>query len=84
LCPSPEALHPCKCDESGISCGGTDFLNLKRIFENINQNLGENEKHFKQFSLGNAAINEIEENTFFEVTFDEISISYARNLTSIN
>jgi hypothetical protein len=46
--------------------------------------LGENEKHFKQFSWGNAAINEIEENTFFEVTFDEISISYARNLTSIN
>ncbi len=84
LCPSPEVLHPCNCDESGISCGGTDFLNLKHIFENINQNLGENEKHFKQFRLDNSAIHEIEENTFSEITFDEISIFYARNLTSIN
>ncbi len=84
LCPSPEVLHPCKCDKNFITCGGTDALNLKHVFENIDQNLGENEKHFKQFWLNNTAITEIEENTFFEVTFDDISISDATNLKSIN
>jgi hypothetical protein len=46
--------------------------------------LGKNEKHFKQFYLNNVAITEIEENTFFEVTFDEIIIDRAANLKSIN
>jgi hypothetical protein len=77
-------LNPCKCDENGIKCGGNNALNLKHVFENINQNLGENDKHFKQFYLNNTVITEIEENTFFEVTFDEIVIEKAANLTSIN
>jgi hypothetical protein len=77
-------LYPCKCDKIFIKCGGTDALNLKHVFENIDHNLGENEKHFKQFWLNNTAITEIEENTFFEVTFDDISISDATNLRSIN
>ncbi len=84
LCPSPEVLNPCKCDENVISCGGTNALNLKHIFEKIDQNFGENEKHFKIFKLNNTAITEIEENTFFKVTFDEIVIIDATNLKSIN
>ncbi len=92
LCPSPEVLYPCKCanvtdgDGAGdaVTCGGTDALNLKHVFENIDQSLGENEKHFKQFYLNNTAITEIEENTFFEVTFDEIIIFNTTNLKSIN
>ncbi len=79
LCPSPEALYPCICDKNGITFGGTDALNLKHVFNNIDQNLGENEKYFKQFYLNNTAITEIEENTFFEVTFDEICIDIAVN-----
>jgi len=77
-------MNPCKCDESGIKCGGTDAFNLKHVFENIDQNLGKNEKHFEQFYLNNTAITEIEENTFLEVTFDEINIYSATNLKSIN
>jgi hypothetical protein len=77
-------LYPCKCDQNGITCGGTDSLNLKHVFQNIDQNLGQNEKHFKQFNLSNTVITEIEENTFFEVTFDEILIYNATNLKSIN
>ncbi len=84
LCPSPEVLNPCKCDENGIKCGGNNVLNLKHVFENIDQKLGQNEKHFKKFYLNNTAITEIEENTFFEVTFDEIYIYNATNLKSIN
>ncbi len=84
LCPSREVLYPCICNEYGIECHGTDALNLKRVFENIDKNLGQNEKHFKRFYLNNIAITEIEENTFFEVTFDEIYIYNATNLKSIN
>ncbi len=65
MCPSPEFLYPCKCHENNsIICGGTDSLNLKRVFENIDQNLGKNEKNFTAFYLNNTAITEIEENTF--------------------
>ncbi len=84
LCPSPQVLNPCKCDEFGIMCGGTDAFNLKHVFENIDKNSGENEKHFEQFYLNNTAITEIEENTFFKVTFDEIVIIDAKNLKLIN
>jgi hypothetical protein len=77
-------LNPCKCNENGIECGGRDHLNLKHVFENIDNNLRENEKHFKRFYLYNTAITEIEENTFFEVTFDQIEIGFATNLKKIN
>jgi hypothetical protein len=60
LCPSPELLYPCKCHENSIICGGTDSLNLKRVFENIDQNLGKNEKNFTAFYLNNTAIAEID------------------------
>ncbi len=74
MCPSLELLYPYICDENAITCGGTDDLNLKHVFENIDRNFRENEKHFKLFYLNNTAITEIEESTFFEITFDEISI----------
>jgi hypothetical protein len=77
-------LYPCICNEYGISCGGNNSLNLKSVFQSINQNLGQNEKHFKIFALYNVAITEIEENTFFEITFDEILIFEALNLKLIN
>jgi hypothetical protein len=65
-------LKPCTCDAKGISCGGNNAFNLKRIFEDIDQKLDKKDKHFKEFYLNKTAIEEIEENTFFEVTFDEI------------
>jgi hypothetical protein len=74
LCPAPEILKPCKCDAKGISCGGNDFINLKNIFKSIDQKLNESEKHFKKFYLNNSAIAEIDENTLYDITFDEIQI----------
>jgi hypothetical protein len=46
--------------------------------------LPEGKKHFKQFYLNNTAITEIEENTFYDLTFDEIKIMSASKLTLIN
>jgi hypothetical protein len=83
-CPDPKILNPCKCNETGIFCGGNDVLNLKHIFEAIDSELKDNEKHFKQFFLNNTAITELEENTFYEITFDEIKIFNATKLKLIN
>jgi hypothetical protein len=84
LCPAPEVLNPCKCDTNGISCGGNDVINLKNIFNAIDQKLSENEKHFAQFYLNNTAITELEENTFYEITFDEIHIYNTTKLKLIH
>ncbi len=46
--------------------------------------MNKSEKHFKQFYLNNTAITELEENTFFEITFDEIYIFNATKLKLIN
>ncbi len=46
-CPDPKILNPCECNEDGIFCGGNHVLNLKRMFEAIDTELNENEKHFK-------------------------------------
>ncbi len=84
LCPAPEILNPCKCDANGISCGGNDWINLKNIFKANDQKLNESEKHFKKFYLNNTAITELEENTFYEITFDEIHIYNVTKLKFIN
>ncbi len=84
LCPTSEILNPCKCDQNGISCGGNDAFNLKNIFKSIDQKLSGSEKHFERFYLNNTAITELEENTFFEITFDSIEISNATKLKLIN
>jgi hypothetical protein len=84
LCPPSEILNPCKCNAYGISCGGNEWYNLKHIFKAIDQRLKNNEKHFNQFELNNTAITELEENTFYEITFDEIYIYNATKLKLIN
>jgi hypothetical protein len=77
-------LSPCKCNENRISCGGNEWYNLKHVFQTIDQKLEKNEKKFKQFNLTNTEISEIEANTFFGITFDEINIFNATNLKLIN
>ncbi len=84
LCPAPEVLNPCKCDTNGISCGGNDVINLKNIFKSIDQKLNESEKHFKKFYLNNTAITESKENTFYEITFNEIHIYNTKELKLIH
>jgi hypothetical protein len=54
------------------------------MFQKIDQELADNQKSFKKFYLNNTAITELEENTFFEITFEEINITDAKNLEMIN
>jgi hypothetical protein len=53
------------------------------MFEAIDQTQADNEKHFKQFYLNNSVITELEENTFYEITFDDITFD-ATKLSFIN
>ncbi len=84
VCPNPEVLKPCVCSNDEISCGGNDMINLKNMFQKIDQVLADNQKNFKKFYLNNTAITELEENTFFELTFEEINITSAEKLQLIN
>jgi hypothetical protein len=77
-------LIPCECNEDIIQCIGNDIINLKHIFDSLSQHLPDEKKHYKKFYLNNTAINEIEENTFFDLTFDEIIIEGTKNLNLIN
>jgi hypothetical protein len=65
--------YPRKCDINGISCGGEKWFDLKHIFETIDQKLNKTEKYFKSFHLNNTEVYELKENTFYEITFDEIN-----------
>jgi hypothetical protein len=57
---------------------------LKHVFEAIDEKLKSNEKNFKRFYFNNTAITELEENTFYEITFEEIYIFNATKLKLIN
>ena len=84
VCPSPELLKPCVCEDNGIICGGHSDIDLVNIFQTLEMNLNESEKQYKSFSLSNTFITELKENTFKDITFDEISIYQCRNLSKIH
>jgi hypothetical protein len=83
-CPKPELLSPCTCSSDNINCGGDTFINIKHIFDELSQQLLDGKKNFSQFYLNNTAITEIEENTFYDITFVAIVIEKATKLTKIN
>jgi Leucine-rich repeat (LRR) protein len=83
-CPKPEILKPCICKDSTISCGGNGIIDLKAIYHRMDSELEDGKKHFKQFFLNNAAISELAENTFGNITFDSIIIGSATNLSLIH
>ena len=50
----------------------------------MSKNLRTSDKHFWKFYLDNTAITELKENTFSDITFDDIFIYQCTNLTKIN
>ncbi len=78
-------IHPCTCSNQDIKCNGE---NLKKIFENLSNNLNDDEKHFNEFKLCSST--EIEDHTFYDITFkriildsDNLSIIRSNAFTSI-
>ena len=83
-CPSPDLITPCVCEDNGIICGGHSDIDLVNIFQTLEKNLTESEKHFNRFVLKNTLNRELKENTFKDITFDRIVIENCDNLVSIN
>ena len=84
-CPAPELIKPCVCEDNGIKCVDNSEIDLVNIFQSLEKNLTKSEKHFKSFHfMENTFINELVENTFKDITFDEIEIYKCHNLTKIH
>ncbi len=60
------------------------MIDLKHIFQIVEQKLENNEKHSKRFYLNNTAISELEENISYGIAFEEIYIFNATKLKLIH
>ena len=88
-CAAWQSLKPCifeknKLGERVIFCGGETDIDLTAIFHNFSKQLSNNEKHFNRFVLNNNFITELKENTFKDITFDDIRIFICVKLTKID
>jgi hypothetical protein len=84
-CPKPEILNPWTCNKNNnIYCGESSSIGLKTIFHRMSTNLEKEKKHFKHFYLTNTEIKGLPEKAFEDITFDEIWINNATNLSLIH
>ena len=83
-CLHPEVHDPCVCTDGEISCYGPEANNLKEIMRQFNDKLEGSDRHFKSFLLDNSSVTHIEDNTFFNITFDYIGFFWNRHLTHID
>lgn len=83
-CPKPDLFNPCLCIRNGIYCGGNNEIDLIKVFTNLNKTLTKNQKFFSRFHLNNTFITELRANTTLDLTFDDITIEQAKNLTHID
>ena len=89
VCPDRSLIKPCECyeirrHENQLSCYGNEYIDLVKIFQTLENNLTKTGKHFKVFHLNNTFISELKENTFSDITFDEILIKSCAKLKSIH
>src|SRR2546426_1175167 len=74
-CPKPEVVKPCYCaSDQSIFCEGEEYYSIRNIFKRVSHSLNDSEKHFNFFLLDNPAITELEENIFYDITFERISL----------
>ena len=88
-CPDESLMSPCSCKVllgyiEVIKCPGISTNELVNVFDSLSRNLNGNQKHFYSLRVSYGAIDELMENTFKDITFDEITISDCENLTTIH
>ena len=86
VCPDSSLLMPCICHNDHITCEGYEDIDLVKIFRKFERELPRTQeaRHFRQFILTNTFITELKENTFSNITFNEIYIHFCENLFSIH
>lgn len=84
-CPSvSRVLHPCRCSNDRIIiCGEQIKYSLKHIFQDLSNSLSKNDKHFSDFVFENTVIEELEDNLFGDILFENITIINAKSLAKI-
>ena len=86
-CPSAEIFAPCICNKPDVrnfkylECGGDSFYDLEQVFSNISKR--SSVTNFRAFYITNTAITELKNNTFKDITFDQIFIKGCKNLSKI-
>ena len=83
-CPKADDLKPCVCVNDGIYCGGHTDIDLVKIFTKLSKILPKNKKSFDRFHLNNTFITQLKANTTLDLTFEDITIEQAKNLTYIH
>ena len=85
VCPEYDLIKPCICyNNNEIQCYANEYIDLVKIFQTLENNLNETQKHFHRFYLSNNFITELKENTFSDITFDVIYIYGCQNLKTIH
>jgi len=75
ICPNQEIVSPCKCQDNSISCADIHTeLDLKKLFENINNNTASNQKNWGSFHLENTNVRELPANVFGEISFEQVHL----------
>ena len=83
-CPEYVVIEPCFCEQGAIICKDNSIIDLEDIFRRLSKSYNEREKHFDAFYLDNTLNEELVENTFRDITFDEIHITNCNYLKTIN
>ena len=83
-CPNTYLIDPCICLSDWIVCGGNSTYDLVKIFNNLSKNLPNQRKHFKRLTVESRGLSQLTDNTFKDITFDEMSIYYCESLTHIH
>ncbi|CAG2102351.1 unnamed protein product, partial [Medioppia subpectinata] len=85
-CPDPSVILPygCTgCQYNYIECYGDNDFDLAEMFKKLSQTLEPEQKHFHRFKFSNTNVTEIKANTFMDIVFSQIEISYT-NLVHIH
>ena len=88
VCPTTDSIKPCVCLETignhRLICSGNHTLDLVKVFQTLSHSLKGSEKHINIFHLNSTSVKELRENTFKDITFDEVSIESNKELKTID
>ncbi|CAG2110321.1 unnamed protein product [Medioppia subpectinata] len=84
-CPVGDAIKPCICHKSHITCDEEQEYDLKAIIGSLSDSYGQNQsKHFNRFEFTANTLTELSENLFKDITAAVLWLMGAEQLKSIN
>ena len=86
LCPPEDIVYPLNCTNNELHFGGKLFINITNTSIVISNWLESNNltKNFKSLKITNTKVSVLDDNAFYDLTFDRISINGALNLEKLS